>query len=98
MTRWSYKPKDINAYTLITKGVRQENSQAKDCTFKGTSSLTVVMSEELDGAHFLCATSGEIGHDGNPRNFDEVELQLHRKFNMSSGIVDIAYNKVAVLL
>lgn len=76
--RWSYKPKDINAYTLITKGVRQENSQAKDCTFKGTSSLTVVMSEELDGAHFLCATSGEIGHDGNPRNFDEVELQLHR--------------------
>ena len=43
------------------------------------------MTEELDGAVFLCATSSELGEDmenTESKNFDRVVLQLHRKYSV----------------
>ena len=78
--RWSYKPKGVNVYQLITEGVKQENSETRDCNFKGLSSIPIVMTEELDEAVFICATSGELGGKKDRNKYDEVLLQLHRKY------------------
>lgn len=78
---WLYKSRDKNIYQLVTEAVKQENSKSRQCIYKGTSSLEVVMTEELDGAVFLCATSAELGEDmenTESKHFDRVVLQLHR--------------------
>ena len=68
---------------LNSESVKQENSKSRQCIYKGTSSLEVVMTEELDGAIFLCTTSAELRENmenTDSKNFDRVVLQLHRKY------------------
>ena len=82
---------------MVTEGVKQENSKSRDCLYKGTSSLEVVMTEDLDGAVFLCATSAELGENTNPNIFDKVELQLHRKYILFFLYIDIFNHEVIFL-
>lgn len=37
------------------------------------------MTRALDGATFLCSTESELGENGEPKNFDEVFIQLYSK-------------------
>lgn len=63
-------------YLKVLDGFIQENTKGPECTFRGTSVLTVTMTEALDGTTYMCSTSSELAEDGKPLNFDEVVVML----------------------
>ena len=79
MNRWMFKLAGRDVYQLVTSGLEQTNRTSGDCTFEGTSTVTVTMTEALDGATYMCYTGTEVDADGTPTQRDRVVIKLHGK-------------------
>lgn len=74
---------DRDIFLKITEDVAQVNvkGQGEECTYRGTSKLEVTMSEEYDGATFMCSIlEAPTESTGSPANSDQVHLMLKSKF------------------
>lgn len=66
-------------YLKVIDNIAQVNTRGSDddCSYHATSTLEVTMSEELDGAMFMCSIlEADQSDSSKPAYYDEVQLQL----------------------
>ena len=81
--RFSYARPDSDVFTLVTEGLEHAtNEDESTCVTTGVSTITVTMSEDMDGARYMCY----IKEADNEEFLDEVVVKLFRKLPHLPGV------------